>query len=541
MQKSPVMKTLLIGVAIWAGTLGLAGAQTAETAAPPPVIRFGGVMTDAAGQPVTGLVSAIFALYAAPAGGVPLWVDIQAVQTDAAGRYVVLLGAATELWVDLFTTGEALWLGVQPEGQAEQPRVRFISVPYALKASDADTLGGRPLSEFVLLSGENGDPADSLTSASSDDLVSTSGDTFPDLTVNGPAVFNGLSTFNSSSLFSGPAGFLSLVGIGTAFPTAQLDIATTVNQTWAAQIANAGTTGAHGLYLNIGDSSTGVPFRVDKGGSALFQVSNDGKVGIGTTSPTAKLHVVGEVTVDGNVAAANLGVTGNLGVGTASPTATLDITTAVNSSWAAQIFNDGTTGAHGLYLNIGNGSTGVPLRVDKGGSALLQVSNNGNVGIGTVSPAAKLHVAGDVTVDGNIAAKYQDVAEWVEAVGTPTPGTVVVADPTGRNRVRVAEAEYDTTVLGAVSFQPGVVLGEPGPNRVLVAQSGRVKVKVDARYGAIATGDLLSTSPTQGHAMRSDPLHLGEISLHRPGTVLGKALEPLDTGRGEILVLLTLQ
>ena len=85
------------------------------------------------------------------------------------------------------------------------------------------------------------------------------------------------------------------------------------------------------------------------------------------------------------------------------------------------------------------------------------------------------------------------------------------------------------------------MLGEPGPNRVLVAQSGRVRVKVDAIYGAIAPGDLLSTSPTPGHAMRSDPLHLGELSWHRPGTVLGKALEPLRMGRGEILVLITLQ
>ena len=66
-------------------------------------------------------------------------------------------------------------------------------------------------------------------------------------------------------------------------------------------------------------------------------------------------------------------------------------------------------------------------------------------------------------------------------------------------------------------------------------------VKVDATYGPIAVGDLLSTSATPGHAMRSEPLSLGEASLHRPGTVLGKALESLQTGRGEILVLITLQ
>jgi len=74
-----------------------------------------------------------------------------------------------------------------------------------------------------------------------------------------------------------------------------------------------------------------------------------------------------------------------------------------------------------------------------------------------------------------------------------------------------------------------------------VAHSGRVKVKVDARNGAIAIGDLLVTAPTPGHAMRSVPISIGGAEIHRPGTIVGKALESLETGKGEILVLLTLQ
>lgn len=66
--------------------------------------------------------------------------------------YNVQLGSTlpNELPTDLFDSGEARWLGVQPEGQAEQPRVLLLSVPYALKAADADSLGGLPLSAFVL-------------------------------------------------------------------------------------------------------------------------------------------------------------------------------------------------------------------------------------------------------------------------------------------------------------------------------------------------------------------------------------------------------
>jgi len=91
------------------------------------------------------------------------------------------------------------------------------------------------------------------------------------------------------------------------------------------------------------------------------------------------------------------------------------------------------------------------------------------------------------------------------------------------------------------SAQPGLILGDAGPGRILVAQSGRVRIKVDATYDAIRAGDLLVTSPTPGHAMRSEPVTLGDTLLHRPGTILGKALEPLSHGKGEILVLLTLQ
>jgi hypothetical protein len=74
-----------------------------------------------------------------------------------------------------------------------------------------------------------------------------------------------------------------------------------------------------------------------------------------------------------------------------------------------------------------------------------------------------------------------------------------------------------------------------------VAQSGRVRIKADAKFGAIRPGDLLVTSPTRGHAMRSKPVKVGGHLVHRPGTVIGKALEALPKGQGEILVLLTLQ
>jgi len=116
-----------------------------------------------------------------------------------------------------------------------------------------------------------------------------------------------------------------------------------------------------------------------------------------------------------------------------------------------------------------------------------------------------------------------------------------VVDPAAANGVRPSTRAYDAGVAGAVSAQPGLTLGERSATKSLVAQSGRVKVKVDARYGAIKAGDLLVTSPTPGHAMVSTPVKMKGVAFHRPGTILGKALEPLASGTGEILVLLTLQ
>ena len=170
----------------------------------------------------------------------------------------------------------------------------------------------------------------------------------------------------------------------------------------------------------------------------------------------------------------------------------------------------------------------------------------GNVGIGTTSPTSRLHVVGNAFVDGtlsgtNVQANYQDVAEWVEASSDVEAGTVVIVDPTHQNRVVPASKAYDARVAGAVSRQPGIILGEKSDTKAMVAQSGRVRIKADARYGAIRIGDLLVTSPTSGYAMRSRPMKVGGQMIHRPGTLLGKALEPLPSGEGEILVLLTLQ
>lgn len=171
----------------------------------------------------------------------------------------------------------------------------------------------------------------------------------------------------------------------------------------------------------------------------------------------------------------------------------------------------------------------------------MRIDYQGYVGIGTSAPAALLHVAGDARIDGTILSVAEDVAEWVRASTALAAGSVVIVDPRESNGVVLSRAPYDTRVAGVVSERPGVLLGERGEGRVKVAHTGRVRVKVDATYGAIAVGDLLVTSPTPGHAMRSEPVNVGGAVVHRTGTVLGKALESLASGQGEILTLVALQ
>jgi hypothetical protein len=176
----------------------------------------------------------------------------------------------------------------------------------------------------------------------------------------------------------------------------------------------------------------------------------------------------------------------------------------------------------------------------------LTTTEDGNVGIGTVNPTVKLDVVGDVAISGtvsggNIIAKYQDIAEWVPSRGFLPPGTVVVLDASRPNAVEPSSSPYDARVAGVISPKPGLVLGEASVDKSLVATTGRVKVRVDASAGAIMIGDLLVTSDKPGLAMRSEAISLAGVPIHRPGTILGKALEPLANGQGEILVLLSLQ
>ena len=136
--------------------------QPQPTAAVPKLVRFSGSFRlangpangPADGTPGHTMESVTLSVYRDQAGGDTLWHEIQNVVVDADGHYSVLMGATQNqgMPLDLFTPGEPRWLATQfnRPGEAEQPRVLLVSVPYALKAADADTLGGKPASAYLL-------------------------------------------------------------------------------------------------------------------------------------------------------------------------------------------------------------------------------------------------------------------------------------------------------------------------------------------------------------------------------------------------------
>ncbi|HXM60671.1 MAG TPA: hypothetical protein VN950_07415 [Terriglobales bacterium] len=186
----------------------------------PALVNFSGTLADANGKPLTGTAGVTFYLYKDQQGGSPLWMETQNVQADKTGHYTVALGASKSegLPTNLFASGEARWLGVQAQGQAEQPRVLLLSVPYALKAGDAQTIGGLSPSAFVLAAAVNSSGASSSSSSPNVPPLGGTG------TSDYLPIWTNSTTLGSSVLFQSGTGTTAKVGIGTVKPASTLDV-----------------------------------------------------------------------------------------------------------------------------------------------------------------------------------------------------------------------------------------------------------------------------------------------------------------------------
>lgn len=200
--------------------------------------------------------------------------------------------------------------------------------------------------------------------------------------------------------------------------------------------------------------------------------------------------------------------------------------------------SDKLHGVYGVCHNPNGG--GVFGTNDKGGVGVIGVSDSG-IGVSGKGGLLAARFEGDVEVTGDIRLANADCAEdfdIADGVGI-APGTVMVLGDEGA--LYECCQPYDKRVAGVISgagdYKPGIVLDkrESPHKRQPLALLGKVYCKVDAQYGSVEVGDLLTTSATAGHAMKvSEPLRAF-------GTVIGKALCPLEEGQGLVPILIALQ
>lgn len=286
---------------------------------------------------------------------------------------------------------------------------------------------------------------------------------------------------------------------------------------------------------NSGDA--GIAIAQNSGVNVLLQASGAGGY-LGTTSNHPLVWRTNDQ--DRVVLAAN----GNLGVGTGAPATKLHIEGA---GFTETTIRSATERA-GLVLDSGVGGQRYVWTVESGLG-----TNRGLFGIyDRTANLARLTIdtTGLVSIKSLQLTGGADLAENFD-VHSPTqlqpgmvvtPGMVVCIDAAHPGQLNLSRRAYDRRVAGVISgaggIEAGMRMGQAGTladGQHPVALTGRVYVWVDAARGAVKPGDLLTTSPTPGHAMKATN------STRAQGAILGKAMTALKAGKGLVLVLVTLQ
>jgi hypothetical protein len=519
-----------------------------------------------------------FRIFDALTGGTMLW-DSGALTVNVAnGLFTVQLNPPASIW-----TGADRFLEIQVGATTLSPRVRIGSTPYANTATLLNMFqSGTMNPDRMVITHSPAFPNWGLMYRDTDDSFHflAGGTTVLRVGLGGPTALQIPAGAAAGRVLtsdaSGNASWQALppsasawavsgtniyntntgnVGIGTTAPAARLDI---LGGNWD----TASTEGD----LRIGDATyrlkIGIARSGDGAGHATIAAQggvNLLSLGAGTTLATQRA-----LTITG---------AGNVGIGTASPAAKLDVngntilrgnisfdddirsiifppTTAPNEPMI-YMFSSGTSNSDRMVIahSPSYSNWGIQYRdsddsIHFQGAGFTHVRiglGDGNVGIGTASPAAKLDVNGTARVK-VLEITGADLAEKFPTTETLEPGTVVEIDPDNPGHLRKAQGAYNKRVAGVVAgangLSKGIILGnlEGSENHTPIAISGRVWVYADATQEAIEPGDLLTTSDTPGYAMKaSDP-------SRAHGTVIGKAMTRLEKGKtGMVLVLVNLQ
>jgi len=513
LRSTPQSLPLAIAAALLVSAAG-GLADRADAGLAPSGVTYQGRLTQG-GEPFTGTVDLLIRLFDAPIGG------------TAVGDGVILLDL--EVTEGLFVAeldfgpgaydGSPRYVEITVDGILLSPRQPITLAPMALFAlagnegpeGPAGQQGPAGAPGAPGAAGPMGPPGPQGApgSAGQQGPIGPAGPPGPSGPV-GPAGPIGASPFGLVGLNA--VYTVGNVGVGTNAPAAHLHVS-------GASIPTAivESSGAVGTWLRLLNSSTG-----GRNWNLISTGSGNGE-GPGALLFRDQTAQITRMVLDS---------TGRLGVGTTAPTVAIEAAGLGNPEIGLRTLTDGRIWT---LQSVGN-----PNLAEYGSFMIVDRTNN----------IARLRIA----PDGGVSVKYltltggADIAEPFDISpegdgSVATPGMVVSIDPTRLGALRIATTAYDRAVAGIVSgangIDPGMVLKQSGSvadGEHPVALTGRVWCLCDAdAAGPIAAGDLLTSSDTPGHAMRVlDPTRAN-------GAVLGKAMSPLETGRGLVLVLVGLQ
>jgi hypothetical protein len=500
-------------------------------AAVPGLINYQGILTDESGAPLSGTYQLTFSIYPDSAqSAIAAWSEQHLSVAVESGIFRVVLGSVSLLSESLFA-GDECWLGVAVGASPEMyPRQRLVSVPWALRAAVADSAAtvGTAVGSAWTVDGDNiyssvsGNAGIGNTSPLVKLHVTRTGQSMATDALGGEEIL--VEDADAVlGLYSGPNG-----NNGSVINLGEINGGVFTNK-WSLVRA---TGSAPSLRFNYGTNANYAD------NDPVMTMLSNGNVGIGTTAPARKLEV------GCDTAAAHVRISTSNYYG---PVLELQSTqVGAPTLGRIQFLNSaGSDVASMVYY------ADPPLTLDPGlyyyagGNCRLFISTTtGMVGIGKATAGEMLDVAGVVKAEVLKLTGGADIAEPFD-IGVNEEvdaGMVVGIDPDQPGKLKVCDRPYDRCVAGITSgaggVDPGLIMGQEGTvahGGHPVALTGRVYCWADASQGPIEPGDLLTSSEVPGHAMKVTDFTKAQ------GAVIGKAMSSLESGRGLVLVLVTLQ